>query len=116
MLGTDITASTMTNALIPDMIIAHANLLAVVTGLFFRARHAKKAISNGVNATMKKGLIDWYNSVFASLASPLGGHLSFGTLLKYGSGPIVLSARPESPVTGRRYESTWSTSCGVVFT
>lgn len=58
MLGTDITANTITNALRPEMIKAQANFLAVETGLPRLAMYAKNIISKGVNATIKNGLID----------------------------------------------------------
>jgi len=58
MLGTDMTAKTITKALSPDITNAHANLLAVLTGLPFLALHAKKRITSGVSTTMKNGLID----------------------------------------------------------
>jgi hypothetical protein len=58
MLGTDITAKTITSALIPDIIKAHANLLAVEMGFPLLARHAKKARTRGVRMTINAGLMD----------------------------------------------------------
>lgn len=52
------TANTITNALRPEMINAHANFLAVETGLPRLAIYAKNIMSKGVNATIKNGLID----------------------------------------------------------
>jgi hypothetical protein len=64
------------------MINAHANLLAVLTGFFRRTIQAKNPINKGVSTTIKKGLIDWNNSVLPTLATPSGGHLSFGIFAK----------------------------------
>lgn len=58
MLGTDITANTIISALSPAITSAHANLLAVLTGFPRRDIQAKKAMSKGVNTTIKNGLID----------------------------------------------------------
>src|SRR5687767_1746796 len=114
MLGTDITANTITSALKPEMTRAHANLLAVDTGLPLRDRQAKKARTNGVRITIKAGFMDWYNSVFANFDTPSAGHFSWGRLLKYGSGPITVTGLPAVSVTTRRYSSIFGTSCATV--
>ena len=56
--------------------------------------------------------MDWNSSVLISFTLLPPGHSFFGTLLKYGSGPISFTALPSAPFTSTKYSFTLFTNLG----
>ena len=96
--------------------MAIPNFDAVVGSFPFFLKKPKNGTKNKVSNTMNKGFIDWNNSVLVSFTFFPFGHLSFGTLLKYGSGPITWTAFPFSSFTSTKYSFTLLTNLGVSVT